>query len=45
MRFPIDVLFLDASLRVLAVIERLHPWRIASKRHARAAEFQRQRQQ
>jgi uncharacterized protein len=36
MRFPIDVLFLDTSLRVLDIVERLHPWRIASRRHARA---------
>jgi uncharacterized membrane protein (UPF0127 family)/CheY-like chemotaxis protein len=36
MRFPIDALFLDRSLRVLAVVERLQPWRAASKRSARA---------
>jgi uncharacterized membrane protein (UPF0127 family) len=36
MRFPIDALFLDRSLRVLAVVERLRPWRTASKRSARA---------
>jgi uncharacterized membrane protein (UPF0127 family) len=36
MRFPIDVLFLDRSLRVLAVVERLGPWRVASQRSARA---------
>jgi uncharacterized protein len=36
MRFPIDALFLDRSLRVLAVVERLRPWRTASRRSARA---------
>jgi uncharacterized protein len=36
MRFPIDALFLDRSLRVVAVVERLQPWRTASKRSARA---------
>jgi uncharacterized membrane protein (UPF0127 family) len=36
MRFPIDALFLDRSLKVLAVVERLRPWRTASKRSARA---------
>ena len=36
MRFPIDAVFLDRSLRVLAVVERLRPWRTASKRAARA---------
>lgn len=34
MRFPIDALFLDRDLRVLKVVERLRPWRIASQRHA-----------
>lgn len=34
MRFPIDVVFLDGTLRVLKVIERLTPWRLASARHA-----------
>jgi len=29
MRFPIDVIFLDRSGRVLRVVERLVPWRIA----------------
>jgi len=29
MRFPIDVVFLDRSGRVLRVAERLRPWRIA----------------
>jgi uncharacterized membrane protein (UPF0127 family) len=36
MRFPIDALFLDRELRVLRVVERLLPWRMASKRGARA---------
>jgi uncharacterized protein len=36
MRFPIDALFLDRSLRVLAVVEQLQPWRAASRRAARA---------
>jgi uncharacterized membrane protein (UPF0127 family) len=34
MRFPIDALFLDRDLRVLKVVERLAPWRIASERRA-----------
>jgi len=29
MRFPIDVLFLDANLKVRRVIEDLKPWRIS----------------
>ncbi len=36
MRFPIDALFLDRNLRVLEIVERLRPWRVASKRGARA---------
>lgn len=36
MRFPIDALFLDRELRVLEVVERLRPWRVASKYGARA---------
>src|SRR3984893_19402636 len=36
MRFPIDALFLDRNLRVLDIVERLRPWRVASKRNARA---------
>jgi CheY-like chemotaxis protein len=35
MRFPIDALFLDRNLRVLEIVERLRPWRVASKRQAR----------
>lgn len=29
MRFPIDVLFLDGSLRVVRAIEHLSPWRLS----------------
>jgi uncharacterized membrane protein (UPF0127 family) len=29
MRFPIDVIFLDAELRVRALSRRVHPWRIS----------------
>jgi uncharacterized membrane protein (UPF0127 family) len=36
MRFPIDALFLDRNLRVLDIVERLRPWRVASERRARA---------
>lgn len=36
MRFPIDVLFLDRDMRVVEIVERLRPWRMASKRGARA---------
>jgi uncharacterized protein len=36
MRFPIDALFLDRQLRVLEIVERLRPWRVASKRGAHA---------
>jgi uncharacterized membrane protein (UPF0127 family) len=36
MRFPIDAVFLDRELRVLQIVERLRPWRMASKRGARA---------
>lgn len=36
MRFPIDALFLDRNLRVVEIVERLRPWRIASQRKARA---------
>jgi hypothetical protein len=34
MQFPIDVVFLDGTLRVLKIVERMPPWRAASKRHA-----------
>jgi uncharacterized membrane protein (UPF0127 family) len=36
MRFPIDAVFLDRNMRVLDIVERLRPWRMASKRRARA---------
>jgi hypothetical protein len=36
MRFPIDALFLDSNLRVLDIVERLRPWRVASRHRARA---------
>lgn len=36
MRFPIDAVFLDRDLRVLATRERLAPWRFASCRRASA---------
>ena len=34
MRFPIDVVFLDADLRVTKVVPALRPWRLASGRGA-----------
>jgi uncharacterized membrane protein (UPF0127 family) len=37
MRFPIDVVFLDRDLQVVDVRPDLRPWRMASKRGARAA--------
>jgi uncharacterized membrane protein (UPF0127 family) len=36
MRFPIDAVFLDRELRVLGIAEQLRPWRVASRRRARA---------
>lgn len=36
MRFPIDAVFLDADLRVLAVRTEVAPWRTAGHRGARA---------
>ena len=36
MRFPIDAVFLDRELRVLRVVADLKPWRMASKRRAKA---------
>ncbi len=36
MRFPIDVVFLDADMRVLRVVVDLKPWRAAGCRGARA---------
>jgi uncharacterized membrane protein (UPF0127 family) len=37
MRFPIDVVFLDADRRVLRVVEAMPPWRAVVCRGARAA--------
>jgi len=37
MRFPVDVVFLDRDRRVVRVVERLRPWRVASARRAAAA--------
>jgi uncharacterized protein len=37
MRFPIDVVFLDRDLTVLAVERELRPWRTAARRGAKAA--------
>jgi uncharacterized membrane protein (UPF0127 family) len=36
MRFSIDALFLDGNMRVVDIVERLRPWRVASRRNARA---------
>jgi uncharacterized protein len=36
MRFPIDAVFLDAELRILAVRPELRPWRFAGRRRTRA---------
>ncbi|HSC50426.1 MAG TPA: DUF192 domain-containing protein, partial [Gaiellaceae bacterium] len=35
MRFPIDVVFLDRTLRVVAVSADVRPWRLAGRRGAR----------
>jgi len=37
MRFPVDVVFLDRDRKVVRVVERLRPWRIAGARRAAAA--------
>lgn len=36
MRFAIDVVFLDDTLRVLRIVEDVRPWRVAAQRGARA---------
>ena len=36
MRFPIDVVFLDKSDSVVAVVRKLKPWRAATRMRARA---------
>jgi len=35
MHFPIDVVFLDRSMRVLRIAPKLRPWRIVGQRGAR----------
>jgi uncharacterized membrane protein (UPF0127 family) len=37
MRFPIDVVFLDRDWKVVRVVHRLRPWRVAGARRAVAA--------
>jgi len=34
MRFPIDVVFLDAEWRIVSVVEGLRPWRFAAAKEA-----------
>ena len=34
MRFPIDVVFLDAEGRIVSVVAALRPWRLASAKSA-----------
>ena len=34
MRFPIDVVFLDAEWRIVSVVEELRPWRFAAAKAA-----------
>ena len=34
MRFPIDVVFLDAGWRIVSVATRLRPWRLAAAKTA-----------
>jgi uncharacterized membrane protein (UPF0127 family) len=36
MRFPIDAVFLDRDLRVIATASEVRPWRFAARRGARA---------
>ena len=36
MQFPIDVVFLDAEMKVLRVEANLRPWRLAAQRGAKA---------
>ena len=36
MRFPIDVVFLDGDLNVVAIEPELRPWRAAGKRGSKA---------
>jgi len=37
MHFPIDVVFIDREWRVVRIVDRLRPWRIAGARRAVAA--------
>jgi len=37
MRFPLDVVFVDRDMKVVRVVERLRPWRVAGARRAAAA--------
>ena len=34
MRFPIDIVFLDAELRIVSVVPALRPWRFATAKRA-----------
>jgi hypothetical protein len=34
MRFPIDVVFLDADLRIVSLVQQLRPWRFAAAKAA-----------
>jgi hypothetical protein len=36
MQFPIDAVFVDRDMKVVKVVERLRPWRVASAQRARA---------
>jgi uncharacterized membrane protein (UPF0127 family) len=36
MRFPIDVVFLDADRRIVSIVHALRPWRFAFAKHADA---------
>ena len=36
MRFPVDVVFLDAENRIVSIARELRPWRAASSRRARS---------
>jgi uncharacterized protein len=37
MRFPIDVVFVDADLSVVKLVQSMRPWRVAAARRARSA--------
>jgi uncharacterized membrane protein (UPF0127 family) len=36
MRFPIDAVFLDRTLKIVGIAESVRPWRVAARRGARA---------